>query len=230
MKINSFLFLCLFALTVYLGSFSVASASTIFWGTKFHDTLVDSSGNALDDSYTFELGTFKAGFTPTATNTDLWETNWLIFDTASFADGWTSADQFIDHSVDHTVTSESSAPTATPSAIFTQGAPAYLWAFNSKDLGTLPEWALLADNDLGSNQLNDWTFPDPGLQSGESFDWQTRDLDTAILGGVNDVQGAGNYTSAPSTFTLQTHVVPEPSSALFLALAAGVLVRGRRRA
>lgn len=93
----------------------------------------------------------------------------------------------------------------------------------------MPEWALLADNDHGTNVLNAWEFPDPTLQSGESFDWQTRDLDTAIFGGVNDLQGPGLHTASPATFTLQTHVVPEPSSALLLALAGGSLMRARRR-
>jgi hypothetical protein len=231
MKSNFPLLFPLLAILAGFGNLGSLSASTLFWGSKFDDTLVNSSGLSLDASYSFEIGTFVDGFTPTASNTDLWAVNWLVFDTADATDGWNSADQFIDHSVDHSSSSGSTSPTATPGAIFTQGAPAYLWAFNSKDLGTLPEWALLTDNNRGpsNNALNDWVFPDPSLQSGESFDWQTRDLDNAIFGAVNNVQGPGGYSSAPTTFTLQTHVVPEPSSGLFLAVAGCLMVRSRRR-
>ena len=223
------LFRPLAVLFICLGGAGSLSASTIFWGSLFGDTLLTSSGTALDSSFTFELGNFINGFVPTAGNTASWALNWQVFDTAVNTDGWTPADQEIAHSVDHTLASGSTSPTSTPSAIFTEGAPAYLWAFNSKDVNTMPEWALLADNDHGTNVLNAWEFPDPTLQSGESFDWQTRDLDTAIFGGVNDLQGPGLHTASPATFTLQTHVVPEPSSALLLALAGGSLMRARRR-
>ncbi len=204
-----------------------AKASTLFWGSRFNDVLLDSAGNALDASYTFELGAFDSSFTPTAFNLEQWAANWNVFDAALVGDGWAPDDQFINSSADHNALGGSDSLDANPLDIFPQSTVAYLWVFNNKDVALQPEWALLMDGNTATNVLNTWEFPDPALQSGESFDLQTRDLDTAVFGGVNGVQGAGNYTVDPSTYTFQTHVVPEPGGA-FMLLVAGGLWRLRR--
>ncbi len=207
------------------------SASTIFWGSKQNDTLVDSAGNSLDASYQFELGYFNtsSGWAPTSLNISEWESRWIIFDKASFGLGWDPTNREINTSVDHTSTSGSTSAFANPASVFTQGATVYLWVYNSKTLVGDVEWALLCDSDKGANVFpGAWEFPDPSLQSGESFDWQTRDLDTAILGGVNGVQGPGGYSVDPGVFTIQTHVVPEPGSALLIIIAGMGLARRRR--
>jgi hypothetical protein len=212
-----------------VSALSGANGATIFWGSLPNDNLYNSSGNALDGSFSFEIGTFVTGFTPTVSNMDQWQSNWLVFDRASVAQGWIPATQTIEAGVTHTVSGGSSSSAALPSSVFEQGSEAYLWAFNSKAYDSGSEWALVysaftADDTLGAGV---WEFPDPANESG-SFDWQTRDLDTAIFGGVENTQGPGNYSVDPGTFTLQTHAIPEPSSAL-LILALGVAFRIRRR-
>lgn len=207
-----------------------AQGSTIFWGSFSNDTLLDSAGNDLDASYRFEVGTFQAGFTPTLANIHLWEANWMVFDAAVDGDGWSPLDQFVNTSADHTAASGSSSPDADPADVFTQGVLAYLWVFNSKDMG-IPgtEWALLANYDTATDVFpGAWEFPDPNLPPGDSFDWQTRDLDAALFGGVNNTQGPGLHTPPPGSFTIQTHVVPEPGS-LFLLGAAWAFAARRSR-
>jgi hypothetical protein len=220
-----------------VGMFSLVptpgAASTIFWGSFEPDYFYTSNGTPLGSSFLFEVGTFDTtgGWTPSSTNVTEWSGRWKVFDRATDGAGWDTVLRKIENSVDHTATSGSSSPDALPTDVFAQGSTAYLWVYNSLNIqNAATEWALLADMNRGvaNNLLNDWVFPDPALQSGESFDWQTRDLDTAIFGGVNNIQGPGDYTSTPAMFTIQTHVVPEPGGALLIA-AAGVLVVLRRR-
>ena len=209
----------------------IANGATIFWGSLSNDSLYNSSGNALDGSFSFEIGTFVTGFTPTVANMDQWQGNWLVFDRAAIGQGWDPGTQTIDSGagVVHTPTGGSSSSAALPGSVFEQGSEAYLWAFNSKVYGSASEWALV----YSANTTDDlfgagvWEFPDPAM-TGDSFDWQTRDLDTAIFGGVENTQGPGNFSVDPGTFTLQTHAIPEPSSAL-MVLAVGVALRLRRR-
>jgi hypothetical protein len=214
-----------------LGLISSASASTIFWGSKFEDTLVDSAGANLDASFEFEIGYFDGtgGWTPTAANMSEWDGRWIAFDRASVGNGWDAANREINKSVNHTATSGSDSPIANPSSVFTQGATAYLWVFDSKDFLTKPEWALVCDSDKSANVFpGAWEFPNPNEQNGESYDWQTRDLDTAIFGAVNGVRGPGEFSVDPGVFTIQTHVVPEPGSALLLIATGAVFLRRRR--
>lgn len=211
-------------------------AATIFWGTFSNDTLIDSQGNALTGSYTFELGTFAPGFTPTDSNLTDWAANWMVFDAAVVGGAWNPANQEVTGTADHTATGGSSSPFAAPADIFPQGTPAYLWVYNTKDLNSNAEWALAADVDNGSNVYAAWEFPDPAEQGTPplfldmpSYDWQTRDLDTAIFGGVNNARGAGTFSATPVDFTIQTAAVPEPGSVMLFALGAFLMVRRARR-
>ena len=207
-----------------------SEGSTIYLSSLSNDVFLDSNGVALDGGYTFEWGSFQLGFTPTSENLDQWATNWKVFDAAVEGNGWTVGDSSLYQQADHTITGGSSSGFANPLHTFVEGEAAYLWVYDTKDIYSSPEWALVADFDKSTNIFPDsWVIPDPGLQSGESFDWHTLDLDTAVFGGVNDVQGAGAYAVAPASFTIQTHAVPEPGSALLL-LAAGVFLRIRRGA
>jgi hypothetical protein len=217
---------CLLVL-LFLAAPNQGRASTIAWGTFFNDNLLDSTGVTLSTSFTFEIGTFDAGFDPSAHALSEWADAWNVFDAAINGEGWTPGDQFVDRVADHIATGESTSKFATPGAIFTEGSTAYLWVFNSKNTALSPEWALLADTTFVSNQKAPWTIPDPALLT-DVFEWQTQDLDTAVFGGVNGVQGPGDRTSSPSSFTIQTHVVPEPSSA-FLVLVPAMLSACRRR-
>jgi len=209
-------------------------ASTIFWGTRYLDTLVDSSGANLDSSFAFELGTFETGFTPNSSNITDWASKWMVFDAALFNDGWDASATFVNASAEHLTTGGSSSSDAVSTDVFTQGSQVYLWVFNSKIAAETSQWALLLDNDRAANEFgnapgalyNAWEIPDP-LDALGSFDWQTRDLDTALFGGVNNVQGPGIYSANPASFTIQTHAVPEPGSAIFIFIAGAAFLRRR---
>ena len=213
------------------GPFS-ATASTIFWGSLNNDFLYDSNGNQLDSDFVFEVGIFDTtgGWSPNSSNMSEWGARWMLFDRVVTATGWNANDQFFEGTVDHTITGGSSDAEANAAHVFPLGTQAYLWVYDTQDFIQGAEWALLADFDKGTNLFGlGWEFPDPSEQSGQSYDWQTRDLDTAIFGGVNNVQGAGSFTVNPGIFTIQTHVVPEPGSALLLLAAGAGLLRRRRQ-
>lgn len=206
-----------------------ATASTVFWGSAFNDNLFDSTGQPLDTTYSFEIGSFGA-FVPTYQNVDQWAANWKVFDRAfdPDANGWNAVEQFFVGTVDHNIAGGSDSPDANPGDFFAQGEIAYLWAYNSKSIVPGSEWALVTDGVATGDSGDDWIFPDPSNTLG-SFNWQLSDANSAIIGGANGVQGPGSYSATPGLFSLQTAVVPEPGSALLLLAAAATHVIRRVR-
>lgn len=217
---------------------SSAQGSTIAWGSVFQDTLFDSNGVALDGTYSFEVGTFGV-FVPTIHNIALWEANWKVFDRAydptpldpndGDPNGWNVIDQFFVGTETHDTSGFSASPDANPTDVFAENEKVYLWAYNSKDIVSTSEWALVTDSNFASNLSDDWLIPDPA-DVGGSFNWQLEDADDALFGGVNGVQYEGVFAATPPSFSLQTAVVPEPGSALllFAAFAAHFIRRTRR--
>lgn len=207
-----------------------ARASTVFWGSSFNDLLFTSTGQTLDESFIFEVGTFTSGFVPTIHNSYQWDANWRVLDRAVHPDseGWNVAEQFFVGTVEHLPDGTSDSLAANPSDVFLMGETVYLWVYNSKAIVPGSEWALVTDSDLLGNQANAWRIPDPADPVGTSYDWQLLDADTAVLGGVNGIQGAGEFSVNPGTFSLQTHVVPEPGSSLLVLLALAAGAQGRR--
>ncbi len=215
-------------------------ASTINWSSQFNAALFTSAGQPLDTSFSFEIGTFLAGFVPTYHNTNQWEANWLVFDRAfdptpgdpndGDPEGWNIPDQFFVGAAEHTgPLGTSDSLYSTPGAVFAQNSVAYLWVYNDKNIVPGSEWALVTDNDSLGNTGNSWLFPDPNDLPGTSYEWKLEDADLAVVGGVNGVRGEGDYTVDPGVFNLQTIAVPEPGSALLVALAAGALSIRRNR-
>jgi hypothetical protein len=213
----------------------LSHASTIFWSSSFtNNILLTSTGQPLDGSFSFEIGYFANGFDPTLEQAGLWQANWKVFDRAydptpldpndGDPEGWNEPLQFFVGTVEHTLTGGSSSPDANPTDVFNQGDVAYLWVYNTKNFDSTTEWALVKDT---SGLANVWSFPDP-TDTG-SYNWDLDDADTAIVGGVNNMQGGGGYSVNPGTFALQTHMVPEPGSALLILLAAGVWASRRIR-
>ena len=202
---------------------SAARGSGVGWGNSPFDSLslYDSTGALLDDTYVFELGTF-GGFVPLISNIDLWAANWKLLDSAQAPDtsGWNSAAKYFTSSF--TFETDGTVQGLAGSSLFTTGEQAYLWV-RSGD-----EWALVTDNTVGVGPDNIWQLPNPADSLGQPLTWNLNSATTAIIGGVNGIQGGGDYTADPgSTMRLQTHVVPEPGSAL-LILVAGCLARLRR--
>lgn len=216
------------------------AATSVYWNSAFNDNLFDSAGNILDATYSFELGTFSGGFTPTYQNVDQWEANWHVLDRsyapgpneAPDANGWNPLPapdgQYFLGGFDFNPDGSSNSPDASPSDLFTMGETVYLWAYNSKSIVPGSEWALVTDGSPVGDLANDWVIPD--LSSGNTYGWLLSDANTAIIGGANGVQGPGTYSTTPGAFSLQTAVVPEPGSAfLLLAAAAAHLTRRARR-
>lgn len=197
--------------------------SGVGWGNAPFDSLslYDSTGALLDDTYIFELGTFGS-FVPLISNLDQWQANWKLLDLAQAPDssGWNSAAQYFTSSF--TFETDGTVQGLAGSSIFTTGEQAYLWV-RSGD-----EWALVTDNVAGVGPDNIWQLPNPADSLGQPLTWNLNSATTAIIGGVNGTQGAGEYSVDPgASMRLQTHVVPEPGSA-FLILLAGLLARLRR--
>lgn len=213
-------------------------ASTVFWDSAFNDLLYDSNGDALDETFIFEIGTFGS-FEPTYGNVDQWEANWKVIDRAYHesnplfapdSQGWSVADQFYTGTVEHQTDGTSSSPEANPGDVFAQDEIVYLWVYNSKSIVPSSEWALVTDGTPVGDSLDgaDWLVPDPA-DTGGSYNWHLVDANTAVIGGANDDRGPGAYNATPLDFSLQTAVVPEPGSAflLFAAAAAHLIRRAR---
>lgn len=220
------------ALVVMLGGCQVQTVrgSTVSWGSSFNDLLFTSTGQPLDESFIFEVGTFATGFLPTLHNSNQWDANWKVLDRAvqPASEGWNVPQQFFVGTVEHLPDGRSDSLAADPADVFLMGETVYLWVYNSKAIVPGSEWALVTDSDLLGNLANLWRIPDPGDPVGTSYDWQLLDADTVILGGVNGIQGAGDFSVDPGTFSLQTHVVPEPGSSLLVLLGfAGALLSRR---
>jgi hypothetical protein len=224
---------CLWVVCLLLPAQS-ASAASIAWGSSFESTLINSAGTPLDASFSFELGSFGS-FVPTMLNINDWSNHWKVFDRAFESDangwGWEEDQRFFVGFATHESNGTSSSAQATPAAVFNEGERMYLWVYNSKDLVETSEWALITDFSANVTGGADWLFPDPSISSSVTFDIQLSDADTAIIGGVNDLRGAGDFSGGPTEFHLQTATlpIPEPSSALLLVLSSLLLTNRRRR-
>lgn len=217
---------------------SPSLAATINWGSDVNSILVTSAGAQLDTSFSFEIGTFTLGFVPTFHNTNQWEANWMVFDRAfdptpgdpndGDPEGWNTIDDFFVSSAQHLGTGASDSTYADPGDVFSMGAVAYLWVYNSKSIVPSSEWALVTDASLTGDTGNDWIFPDPNDLSG-SLEWKLADADMALVGAVNGNRGEGDFTVDPGVYQIQTHVVPEPGSVMLVMLALfGRAVRRKR--
>ncbi len=221
-------------------------ATEVDWGSIFGDgQMYTSSGNLLNNSYTFELGVWANGFTPTASNVSLWAANWEVISVAAapFSNGWNSLDasdpnvnnpsfnnQYFSQraffNADGTVTGAGS-------TVFTPGQQVYIWAFNTQAVTPGTEWALVTS--LTSTSSSDSVWQVPQIDStGLAFPlaWSLDNADTAVFGSVYGTSGAGvqNVDPGPGN-TLQTYslsAVPEPGSAVMI-LVAGLLLRLRRK-
>jgi hypothetical protein len=195
-------------------------AQTLNWGNEVLGDLADSNGADLDNTFVFELGPFFSGFVPTASNVDLWFSNWQLFDRASYnpdIDYFTST-VFL--------RSDVTSSNLTASTFSFAGLDAYIWVRDDDNRVKGTEWLLTrADN---------WTFPAAGgdFCSVEVVGWAVSDLDPTnvpVWGGQNDVPGSGEFTSTGNP-GLQTFIlIPEPTSSLLAAIAGGFVVLRRRR-
>jgi hypothetical protein len=203
----------------------VDADETINWGSPVWSDLVNSSGVALDASFTFQLGTFATGFVPTSSNVGLWAANWKVFDQAVFNPslGYYSGSANI-------LTGGGGSSTYASTHDF-RGQTAYVWGFNTQTYGgSGMEWFW--------GGASTWQFPatvNPGTPSTTPMEWSLSDLtsgDIPLYGAQGGAVGDG-YASAPGTHDLQTYsipsVIPEaPVGGVGIVLAIGTLLRRRR--
>ncbi len=212
--------LCLVACAVGLAA-GPGQAQTLNWGNALLDANFNSAGGAIDATYTFAIGTFSDGFAPTAANTGQWGGEWTALDTTTYneATGWFTGSYTMQ---------AGDAPLS--------GRQAYIWVYNNLAGDETSEWVLITD-DSGSDGLGDeWLVPayvDPlGGNPPGSYDWRVSTATTPVWGGLNNVAGAGEQAVVPPSYALQTFSfpapIPEPSSAVLLALAGALMLRRRR--
>lgn len=222
-------------LALIVVSTPLLAAHTINWGNSVGSSLYSSTGSALDDSYTFELGSFGT-FVPTEFNMTEWLSNWKVFDRAAApaGSGWNSGAGYFTSSSTllGNGTSSEAVTWSLPGYTFGAGEQGYIWVYNTQTLTpNSSEWSLYT-NGFDGNAANDWLFPTPSDQTGLPLDWRLDGATFSPFGAINSTQGPGDYSVDPGTLNLQTHTttVPEPGSALLVVLSAGALLWRRRSA
>lgn len=185
------------------------SAATINWGNAFGDLLVDSNGDPLDGSYTFQLGAFDTSFTPTDLNRDQWFANWRVFDQASFNPTFgyfTGTAQLQSGGTSNSTI----AGVENPSFNFAN-LNAYIFIFNQESIVVgETEWFLARNTS--------WVFPPaPPLDCCDTtvVEFAVSDLiagDTPLYGGQSNVTGPGTYTERVDTSVIQTFTFPETTN------------------
>ena len=242
MKRVSFTPLC-FSFLLSASGILLGQSQAIIWGSELSggrfidsrgDDITLGDGSFTDGGFAFELGTFAAGFEPTAANTSDWVANWRVFDAvvaadedpmdAFFAlDATTSAFSAVDD-VTFDGFSLSGDSSVSSGADFTEGEQGYVFVRNSNDTTAGSEWLLYTNEE--------WTFPFVAEESHAPLlvEWLIEGSDEAVFGAVNDtIVGAGERSSIETNFLAQTFTfVPEPSS-LSLLLLGGLLTLRRER-
>lgn len=203
-------------------------AQTLNWGVPVGETLVDSNGDAIDDSYVFELGAFALNYDPQEANVGEWLTHWRVFDALTYDSSgfkFTTSTVFI---LDD-VKSSSLKPNVSNESF--AGLKAYIWVRKGDTPDPGSEWFV--------GRAVDWTFPLVGGDccSNDKIEWSVSDLGPTEVpewGRQNNNQpGPGESTFTGPLDGVQTHTfpIPEPSSALLTFIAGfGLLLRRRRNA
>lgn len=143
----------------------------VLWGSPANRTSLTSagSGNQLDASFTFQVGTFfeagVPGWMPSAANTAEW------------ADHWLAADSAVYHETFRAFTGSS------PFDPALAGGQGYIWGFDSNLAEG--EWILLTDPN--------WIFP--SFETGLKFplSWQTSRASTVVVGSSNNLPDAAYH-------------------------------------
>ncbi len=206
------------ACLIFVLAAATARSQTLNWASLTESTIVNSQGDPLDNTFLFEIGAFADGFVPTDSNIGTWGTKWQAFDTTDYSYDSVALGYF-------TGTADvQSVPGYT--SMF-QGLKAYLWIRNTGN----------TEHFLASTSNDAWRFPllVPGCcPNGEGPTWSVSDLntDTPIWGSQLGNEGGGDpgVLGPPgSPFDLQTHAIPETSSAVLALLGFSIAITRRRR-
>lgn len=212
----------MFAAVLSVLSTLPSGAQQLNWGAPIGEPLVDSNGDAIDDSFVFQLGAFALNFDPTEVNVGEWLTHWRVFDALTFdpVKGFSTSTLFIGNGV------TSGSPHATDTSFSFAGLDAYMWIREGNNPVPGSEWFL--------GRAIGWEFPLVGGDccSTSAIQWSVSDLgpgEEPAWGRQYEETGPGRFTVS-GTVGLQTHTfIPEPSSSLLLILGTAGLVLIRRR-
>lgn len=195
-----------------------ATAQTINWGNAptLSDINFDSDGNLLDDTYTFMFGVFDSTFDPCVEDHEDWFSNWTTLD--SVGPGSPDGDLY-----NEPLSFFSSTWFVTDNTYANQ--QAYIWVANqTSPVDETTEWALISDAS--------WTIPEFTEDHPTPEEWRVAGATELKFGGLNDVQGDGEFDTDPGTFEIQTHTfpppVPEPGTFAFFGFASALAFRRRR--
>ena len=133
-------------------------ATTIHWFTAPGGRHVTEDREPMDETYRFELGVFRDGFTPTPENTSEWSAHWV------------AAQRVIYHPGNHWFTAVHEVEDN--EGAFASGTPAYIWGFTgTPEAG---EWILFRNSG--------WRWPraTPGFPIAR--EWSAADADEILMG------------------------------------------------
>lgn len=227
---------------VLLGVPLAGEARTISWGGAVMDENIQSDGQDITASFTFQLGYFErdpGSFEgPQADNIAQWSDYWRPIDQSLFREEFSFFSSMATILEDGTSDSEWAGD-----EVFPAGEQAYIWAYNTLAMVPTAEWALitngLSDGDLG----DDWLIPESSSTS-LPLEWRVSGATEAIVGGLGNqrdgegtaevVHGAGGRTTDTDDFSFQTHriyplIIPEPSTSLMILMGLSVHLLRRRR-
>lgn len=178
---------------------------------------------------TWELGAFVEGFTPTMSNIELWEANWIVFDVAFFFPGDDELGPIFAGEVDMLtggVSSNTNNPLVSTNSFF--DLDAYIWGYQGdKEYRLTLEWLVF--------RATNWVFPEPPEPDAPILeiewtvfnDWTTNDI--PLFGNIDGQIGLGlalnPIQSADPNFAnvlqLYTLAIPEPGTFTVGAMLLG---------
>ena len=218
---------------------------TIHWGGAVADFFANSDGSRLEASevrdFSFELGTFNDGFTPTLFNAANWSANWNPLDIGIYNPDNGYLTGSVGLNADPVPEGSIIDGNSTNTASFFFGKEASVWVYNQQTPSPTAEWSLLSNPSGGGDPSVAWTFPetselDPRKVTHYRFSdpGMTSDFGAENVGGRSE--GDGDFTAIPGQpYTVQTFTfpdqdpIPEPSSALLVLFGSAALLCRRCR-
>lgn len=210
-----------------------AASVTIGFSGGFPNTpqkLSDGSDIPVDGSFTFELGAFATGFTPTALNTDQWLAHWSVVTDGSGAELPSARTPFVTRTFLFGQTGPgfaSQVELTHNNPNFSNGAQGYIWGYDTQTTPGQAEWILMT---RFTDTLADdpWTYPNTAVTGPDTL-WSTGNAEVAIVGSLGIYGGNSNAIQMTTAAITIPGAIPEPTSAALLALTAcGIGLRRRR--